>query len=48
MDPEKDEHFEIELFAPTDGARLGNINRICVTISNDDGNYVFSSSWKIP
>jgi solute carrier family 8 (sodium/calcium exchanger) len=41
MDPEKDEHFEVELFAPTEGARLGNINRIAVTISNDDGKNVF-------
>uniref|UniRef100_T1JBM0 Calx-beta domain-containing protein n=1 Tax=Strigamia maritima TaxID=126957 RepID=T1JBM0_STRMM len=36
MDPEKDEHFEIELFEPTGGAQLGNISRITVTITNDD------------
>lgn len=37
MEPEKDEHFEIELFEPSGGAKLGNINRIAVTITNDDG-----------
>lgn len=36
MEPEKDEHFEIELFEPSGGAKLGNINRIAVTITNDD------------
>lgn len=37
MDPEKDECFEIELFDPSGGARIGNINRVAVTITNDDG-----------
>ncbi|XP_024080848.1 sodium/calcium exchanger 2-like isoform X3 [Cimex lectularius] len=36
LEAEKDEHFEIELFAPTDGAKIGNINRCAVTITNDD------------
>ncbi|XP_037777233.1 sodium/calcium exchanger 2-like isoform X4 [Penaeus monodon] len=36
MTPEKDEHFEIELFDPTGGAKLGQINRTAVTITNDD------------
>lgn len=36
MDPEKDECFEIELFDPSGGARIGNINRVAVTITNDD------------
>lgn len=38
FDPEKDEHFEVELFDATSGARVGNINRMAVTIANDDGN----------
>ncbi|XP_025412592.1 sodium/calcium exchanger 3 [Sipha flava] len=36
MCPEKDECFEIKLFGPTGGAKIGNVNRIAVTISNDD------------
>lgn len=36
MTPEKDEHFEIELFDPTGGAKIGQINRTAVTITNDD------------
>uniref|UniRef100_A0A1B6E8E5 Calx-beta domain-containing protein n=1 Tax=Clastoptera arizonana TaxID=38151 RepID=A0A1B6E8E5_9HEMI len=36
FDPEKDECFEIELFNPTGGARIGNINRVAITIANDD------------
>ncbi|XP_075224296.1 sodium/calcium exchanger Calx-like isoform X1 [Lycorma delicatula] len=36
FDPEKDECFEIELFDPTGGARIGNINRTAITIANDD------------
>lgn len=36
MTPEKDEHFEIELFDPEGGAKLGQINRTAVTITNDD------------
>ncbi|XP_064104838.1 sodium/calcium exchanger Calx-like isoform X4 [Macrobrachium nipponense] len=36
MTPEKDEHFEIELFEPTGGAKIGQINRTAVTITNDD------------
>lgn len=34
--PEKDECFEVELFDPTGGARIGNINRTAITIANDD------------
>ena len=37
MDPEKDEYFEIALFEPSNGAKIGNINRTLITISNDDG-----------
>jgi hypothetical protein len=37
MEPEKDEHFEVELFDPTGGAKLGAISRMAVTITNDDG-----------
>ncbi|KAK7066235.1 hypothetical protein SK128_023516 [Halocaridina rubra] len=36
MTPEKDEHFEIELFDPEGGAKIGQINRTAVTITNDD------------
>ncbi|KAB7507979.1 Sodium/calcium exchanger 2 [Armadillidium nasatum] len=36
MDPEKDEHFEIELFEATGGAKIGQVNRTAVTIINDD------------
>lgn len=36
MEPEKDEHFEVELFEPSGGAKIGNINRIAITITNDD------------
>ncbi|XP_068208798.1 sodium/calcium exchanger Calx-like isoform X3 [Palaemon carinicauda] len=36
MTPEKDEHFEIELLDPTGGAKIGQINRTAVTITNDD------------
>ncbi|CAB3385331.1 Hypothetical predicted protein [Cloeon dipterum] len=36
MEPEKDEHFEVELFEPMGGAKLGNIARLAVTITNDD------------
>lgn len=36
--PEKDESFELELFEPIGGASVGNINRITITISSDDGN----------
>lgn len=37
MCPEKDECFEIKLFDPIGGAKIGNINRIAITISSDDG-----------
>lgn len=37
MCPEKDECFEIKLFGTTGGAKIGNINRIAITISSDDG-----------
>jgi len=40
MCPEKDECFEIKLFDPTAGAKIGNVNRIAITISNDDGKNV--------
>ena len=36
MNPEKDEHFEIELVDAADGAKIGQINRTAVTIINDD------------
>lgn len=36
--PEKDESFELEIFEPTGGASIGNVNRIVITISSDDGN----------
>lgn len=47
MEPEKDEHFEIELFEPSGGAKLGNINRIAVTITNDDGKAVIHRILKL-
>ncbi|CAG7732673.1 unnamed protein product [Allacma fusca] len=34
--PEKDECFEVELFEPSGGARLGRVTKVAVTISNDD------------
>jgi len=37
MCPEKDECFEIKLFGATGGAKIGNVNRIAITISSDDG-----------
>lgn len=37
MEFEKDESFEIELFEPQGGAKLGKLNRTAVTITNDDG-----------
>lgn len=36
FDAEKDEHFEVELFDPSGGALIGQINRSTVTITNDD------------
>lgn len=33
---EKDEHFEVELFDPSGGAIIGQVNRSTVTITNDD------------
>ncbi|XP_076305676.1 sodium/calcium exchanger 3-like isoform X2 [Tachypleus tridentatus] len=36
FNPEKDEHFEIELFQPSGGAVIGTIKRTTVTITNDD------------
>lgn len=41
MCPEKDECFEIKLFDATGGAKIGNINRIAITISSDDGECLF-------
>ena len=40
MVPEKDECFEVELFNPTGGARLGPITKMAVTITNDEGSWV--------
>ena len=37
MEFEKDENFELELFEPSGGAKIGKINRTAVTITNDDG-----------
>ena len=37
MEFEKDENFEVELFEPSGGAKVGKINRTAVTITNDDG-----------
>ena len=37
MEFEKDENFEIELFDPEGGAKIGKVNRTAVTITNDDG-----------
>ena len=36
MEFEKDKNFEIELYEPEGGAKLGKINRTAVTITNDD------------
>merc|ERR1711936_562410 len=36
MEFEKDENFEIELFEPEGGAKIGKVNRTAVTITNDD------------
>ncbi len=36
MEFEKDENFEVELFEPQKGAKLGKIARTAVTITNDD------------
>ena len=33
----RDENFEIELFDPEGGAKIGKVNRTAVTITNDDG-----------
>ena len=35
--PEKDECFEVEIFNPTGGAKLGRNNKTAITITNDDG-----------
>ena len=37
MEFEKDENFEIELFDPEGGAKIGKVSRTAVTITNDDG-----------
>ena len=39
MEFEKDENFEIELFDPEGGAKIGKVNRTAVTITNDDGKH---------
>ena len=36
MEFEKDENFEVELYEPTGGAKLGKVCRTAVTITNDD------------
>lgn len=46
MCPEKDECFEIELFGATGGAKIGNINRIAITISSDDGKYFMTHTYR--
>lgn len=47
MVPEKDECFEVELFNPTGGARLGTITKMAVTITNDDGKVYQVSQWAL-
>ena len=37
MEFEKDENFEVELFDPEGGAKIGKVSRTAVTITNDDG-----------
>jgi hypothetical protein len=37
MEFEKDENFEVELFDPEGGAKIGKVCRTAVTITNDDG-----------
>ena len=37
MEFEKDENFEVELFDPEGGAKIGKMSRTAVTITNDDG-----------
>jgi solute carrier family 8 (sodium/calcium exchanger) len=37
--PEKDECFEVELFNPTGGAKLGRNTKTAITITNDDGKF---------
>lgn len=39
FNPEKDEHFELELFEPKGGAVVGQLSRTTVTIANDDGKF---------
>ena len=39
MKPEKDEHFQVELYEAEGGLTIGGINRTAVTITNDDGKY---------
>ena len=36
---ERDEMFEVILSDPSGGAKVGNINRTAITITNDDGQY---------
>jgi len=38
MEFEKDENFEVELFNPEFGSKIGKVNRTVITITNDDGN----------
>jgi len=44
MEFEKDENFEVELFDPEFGSKIGKVNRTVVTITNDDGKYRTSLS----
>ena len=45
MKPNKSECFEIELTEPTDGAILGQITKMAVTITNDEGMPIKSFCW---
>lgn len=36
LEPEKDEHFEVELFDPSPGSTLGRITKTTVTITSDE------------
>lgn len=35
--PGKDKRFTVELFSPNNNASIGEVNRICVTITRDEG-----------
>ena len=44
MEFEKDENFEVELFEPQGGAKLGKVCRTAITITNDDGKYLLTKA----